>query len=480
MPGWQVFEGDCLERLQMFCDATFDSLVVDPPAGIAFMGHDWDKDRGGRDQWVAYMEERFREALRVLKPGAYGLVWAMPRTAHWTAWALENAGFLILDKVVHLFGSGFPKSKDAALMVDKKLGAPNRGRAIPTASRFQNGTTQVLEKHPVCEYEAVTEAGAKWQGFGTALKPASEDWILVRRPLTGTIAENLLEHGVGVLNIDGCRLGPRERTDYGLANATRTRGSTYGEPSSSADFDSSKGRWPANVVLTHHEECVETDEKVVIAGDYRAGSEGRGERPSDFYAVGSESGDGKPGGATYGDEEVYLWECHPACPVRLLDEQSGELKSKYMAPGHRRNGSAGYTGGGLSHEVTRGTYGDSGPASRFYYTAKANTVERSAGLDERNPHPTVKAVALMRWLTRLITPPGGHVLDMYAGSGTTGIAAVLEGFRFTAIELDETHAANARRRIAFWERLGENAVEAERKARTQARRDEESGQIKLF
>ena len=151
--------GDCQHKLKDFADDSFDALITDPPAGISFMAKHWDKDKGGRVHWIAWMQSVMQDCLRVLKPGAHGLVWALPRTSHWTATALENARFEIRDSMVHIFGSGFPKSLNLR------------------------------------------------EGKGTALKPAHENWILVRKPLgEKTVARNVLEHGTGALNIDASRI----------------------------------------------------------------------------------------------------------------------------------------------------------------------------------------------------------------------------------------------------------------------------------
>jgi hypothetical protein len=181
----EVHNGDCLAVLRTLKSNTLDSLVTDPPAGINFMGKDWDKDKGGRDAWIAWMTEVMTEAMRVLKPGAHGLVWALPRTSHWTATALENAGFEVRDVVTHLFGTGFPKSQNIALAIDKQTGAiGNRGKGFNAAGKNigLNQNKELRSDHP--DYVApdfVTEEAKQWSGWGTALKPASEHWILVRK-----------------------------------------------------------------------------------------------------------------------------------------------------------------------------------------------------------------------------------------------------------------------------------------------------------
>ena len=391
-----LHQGDALDVLRTLPDASVDALVTDPPAGIAFMGKTWDHDHGGRVGWVAAFAAIFVECLRVLKPGAHGVVWALPRTSHWTATALEDAGFEIRDVITHHFGSGFPKSKNLA---------------------------------------------GEWQGWGTALKPATEHWLLVRKPLDGTVAANVLAHGTGALNVDGCRvaLADGEVVLAGLADPANRRGIVGTAWQASGDAHKNQaaqreslertnalGRWPTNLVLTHALDCTETT-------------------------------------------------CEPGCPVRELDAQSGDRQSGDRQSGDYR--AMGYRGNGT--KPMPAIEGDTGGASRFFprfrYEAKPSREERNLGCralpkkpinwssgdanpgsfqspntdrSAQNAHPTVKPVALMRWLSRLVTPPGGLLLDPFMGSGTTGIAAREEGFDFIGIERDEGYFAIAQARIA--------------------------------
>ena len=199
--------GDCIEKMREMAENSIDAIVTDPPAGISFMNKKWDT----HDNFIPWLTEVMRECLRVLKPGAHALVWAIPRTSHWTATAVENAGFEIRDVVTHLFGSGFPKSLDISKAIDKAAGARGHdGTRFNAAGDGEksNGGSKFRSDHP--EYvkpEAATPDAKKWQGFGTALKPAAEFWILARKPLSEkTVAANVLKHGTGGLNIDGCRV----------------------------------------------------------------------------------------------------------------------------------------------------------------------------------------------------------------------------------------------------------------------------------
>lgn len=376
-----VIHGDCLDELRRMPDASIDSLVTDPPAGISFMGKAWDGDRGGRDAWVNWMTGVMTEVARVLKPGAHGLVWALPRTSHWTATALENAGFEIRDVITHLFGTGFPKSLDVSKAIDRAAGAERETLGVSLNDRpksqvkggraFDRGLDSGQEHEPLTMTAPATDAARQWSGWGTALKPASEHWILIRKPLgEKTVAANVLEHGAGGINVDAGRIG-----------------NTDGSP---------LGRFPANVVLSHTPEC------------------------------------------------RHAWECAPECAVRMLDEQSGILH-----PSGNTNSGLGKGGKTSSFGIGEGTYGqstdykDRGGASRFFYCAKASKSDR--GID--NKHPTVKSSALMEYLIRLITPPNGIVLDPFAGSGSTGVAALRSGFRFVGIERELEYVEIANRRL---------------------------------
>jgi len=424
-----IITGDCLEVLRGIDSCSIDACVTDPPAGIAFMAKAWDGSKGGRDQWIAWLASVMAEVLRVLKPGGHAVVWALPRTSHWTGMALETAGFEVRDCLTHLFGSGFPKSLDVSKAIDKAAGADRQqvgsytiGGNAGVSCKDKGGTYGVgagtAPPIDVAITAPSTEDAKRWQGWGTALKPAAEMWWLCRKPLgKRTIAQCVVEFGTGGLNVDGCRIGGQrlnsEAWEQDQASQRRT------------------GRWPSNTLLTHAADC----------------------------------------GAR----------CVADCPVAMLDEQSGTTESVAS------------NNGGVSGNAVYGTFAkpsgyacgfnDSGGASRFFprfrYSPKPSTAEREAGLgdvarvdpskvtgrkpgsngqdnprsgmrggERRNIHPTVKSIDLMRWLCRLITPPGGLVVDPFCGSGTTGMACKIEGFRFVGIEQSAQYADIAGRRIA--------------------------------
>ena len=371
--------GDCLDVMRGMGDCSVDSIVTDPPAGISFISRSWDSDHGGRDKWVAAFAAIAREALRVVKPGGHALVWAIPRTSHWTATAWENGGWEVRDRIAHAFGTGFPKSHDVSKAIDKAVGVDFSSRPAsgvgfmgPDRPGGYNRTVNQLSRAGDS-----TDAAKQWQGWGTALKPAMEDWWLLRKPLDGTVAANVLKWGTGARNIDGCRVGAEGGTKRdGKGTLPNDSGWENMRGHGVAPIDS--GRWPSNLLHDGSEEVVR-----LFPG------EGDGSAARFFYCAKASKADREAG---------------------LQEAVVGSL------------------GGG-------GDF-DSDPVSaRFTKTA-------------RNVHPTVKPTALMRYLCRLVTPPGGIVLDPFMGSGSTGKAAVLEGFRFIGIEREAEYLEIARARIA--------------------------------
>lgn len=336
-----------------------------------------------------------RECLRVLKPGAHALVWAIPRTSHWTATALEGAGFEIRDVVTHVFGSGFPKSMNISIAIDKQAGAIGaRGRALVSAGKGERKDLQDNKGNwtEPNEHVGITPEAKRYQGFGTALKPASEHWILARKPLSEkTVAKNVLKHGVGGLNIDASRVATEEKMQSGRhIQKKREYPSGYKDTNRTEFTQNAQGRFPANFVLSHTDYC--TDKQ-----------------------------------------------CDLECAVKMLDEQSGQL-----SPGHYADKTIGFN----KREYNGpGRKTDSGAASRFFYCAKASKSDKNAGLDKPSTHPTVKSTKLMTYLIRMITPPNGLVLDPFTGSGSTGVAAIKSGFSFLGIEREEEYVKIAEARI---------------------------------
>ncbi len=251
---WLILD-DCLEGMKKIPNEKCDSLITDPPAGISFMGKSWDNDKGGRDFWIEWMSNIMKEAMRCLKPGAHGLVWALPRTSHWTATALENAGFEVRDIVTHLFGTGFPKSLNISKAIEKEAGIKPLEIKPASGVGFINNTSD----YNTCNNQLIMppislDSAKQYDGWGTALKPASEHWVLIRKPLSEkTIAKNVLKYGTGGINIDECRI-ENENKEVRLTNQNQT---IYGGNSllesktiqTTSRDGNPQGRFPANLVL---------------------------------------------------------------------------------------------------------------------------------------------------------------------------------------------------------------------------------------
>lgn len=376
----KLIVGDNLGSLKTLPDNSIDSLVTDPPAGISFMGKGWDEDKGGRKHWIAWMRDVMQECLRVMKPGAHGLIWAIPRTSHWTATALEDAGFEVRDVVTHIFGSGFPKSLNISIAIDKSAGVMSaRGKAFPTAGRGErvdiqegSGWTQPNE------HIGITDAAKQWAGWGTALKPASEHWVLVRKPIAeDTVAENVLEHGTGGINIDASRIGNEIRQNAQKDTADWSGNNWSGKPQkSTGTFKEVTGRFPANLVLSHNPDCVEVGTKKVRGSkpSQRDNPAGLNPRGDGLYGASSGVTDCTGYASEDGTETVAAWECTEGCAVKLLDEQSiaGGMhpagKAKEALDNFDREKSI-FGIGRAANSSAR--FGDSGGASRFFLCVKS-------------------------------------------------------------------------------------------------------------
>lgn len=464
----QVIQGDCLDVMQSMPDECIDTIITDPPYGLKFMGKEWDHGVPGVPFWS--------EALRVAKPGTMLLAFGGTRTHHRLMVAIEDAGWEIRDCMMWLYGSGFPKSLDISKAIDKRAAAerkiggmrpiaypdsgcwspPNQtddGTCHNPSSYSQKGN---IENGLRSFTSPATDDAKEWDGYGTGLKPAWEPIIVAMKSLDGTFANNAIEHGVAGFNIGGGRVGSNPGYHY---NADRNGTTFHGEQGrrikqtaakkGCITIESSQGRWPANLVLSHTPECREVGVKKVkgtsslssIGQGCGAKSKVYGQAPS-IVTSGYADSDGT--------ETVAAWECSPDCPVRLLDEQSGAsndrpaktiLAGEASGDGHK---------GMFVGSVARTGYQTSGGASRFFYCAKASRSERNAGLPEgrKNRHPTVKPLKLMEYLCKLtMTPTGGIVLDPFAGSGSTLLAAQNVGRPFIGIELEEEHCETARYRL---------------------------------
>ena len=373
-----IHQGDCLEILRGMADASVDSVVTDPPYGLSFMGKKWDYDVPSEDIW--------RECLRVLKPGGHLLAFAGTRTQHRMAVNIEDSGFEVRDLIAWVYGSGFPKSLDVSKAIDKAAGAqrevvgPNKFAALNGKANVNTYGTATRPDQTA----PTTDAARQWRGWGTALKPALEPITLARKPLVGTVADNVLAHATGGINVDGCRVSTTDTYSYPSGAGGSSFNVGGGVDGSRIDTPSMHegGRWPANLIHDGSDEVV-------------------GLFPQ------SQSAGGQASLGAFRNGDVY---------------GKGRDEREARDPG----------------------YGDSGSAARFFYCAKASKADRAAD----NNHPTVKPTALMRYLCRLVTPPRGIVLDPFMGSGSTGKAAILEGFQFIGIEREQEYVAIAKARIA--------------------------------
>jgi DNA modification methylase len=425
------------------------------------------------------------QALRVLKPGGHLLAFGGTRTYHRLACAIEDAGFEIRDCLAWMYGSGFPKSLDVSKAIDKAAGAEREvvgtkmgqpgyaetagtGRMLPLSPGAGDGYLDITAP--------ATPEAQRWQGWGTALKPAYEPIVLARKPLVGTVAANVLAHGTGALNVDGTRIETdgRPHREARPTQENEWEGGGQWKSSGFGEGETTQGRWPANVLLGHAPGCKPTDRTRKVKTSTATSGQPQG---GQIFGWQREN-DGARGYADEdGTETVPVWDCVDDCAVAMLDEQTGE--TTYNPAGQfgvtGDNGTIYGGGEGLTKPgLSVFGYGDRGGASRFFYTAKASSAERNRGVEwmepqaaanaigdpdsatrsrgsrsgpRQNVHPTVKPVDLMQWLCRLITPPGGTVLDPFTGSGSTGIAALREGFEFIGIEREPEYVEIARARI---------------------------------
>ena len=376
---WEVKQGDCREVMATLDAESVDAIVSDPPYGLSFMGKGWDHSVPGVEFWEA--------ALRVAKPGAHLLAFGGTRLFHRLAVAIEDAGWEIRDTLMWVYGSGFPKSANVSKLIDNANGCTGgKGpmkRGGERLARLENGKRDgegkwgnesgrdpytYVPEHPLAQ---------KYDGWGTALKPAWEPIIMARKPLIGTVAANFEKHGTGGLNIDGCRVEGVPRTTHVDGNRVTTIAAS-GHLNGKAPHGPTPppaGRWPSNLIHDGSEEA----------------TEGMGDCQRYFYCAKASKSDRDEG----------------------LDEFEERLAMRYG-------------------EKAQGPLPQQTP---------------SKPVAQRNHHPTVKPTDLMAYLCRLVTPKGGIVLDPFCGSGSTGKAAVREGFDFIGIELDPEYADIARARI---------------------------------
>lgn len=381
---YTLVNADCRDAMRGLDPCSVDSIVTDPPYGLSFMGKDWDHGVPGVAFWT--------EALRVAKPGAHLLAFGGTRTFHRLACAIEDAGWEIRDTVMYVYGSGFPKSLDVSKAIDKAAGAEREvvgQHNAPAKSIYSQGERDLPQD--VAITAPATPAARQWSGWGTALKPAFEPVILARKPLDSTVAANVLKWGTGAVNVDGSRVP----TDPSVDDPRLGGNGTWGTKNAA---------------------------KNVYAGGYageRVGSSPLGRWPANFIHDGSDEAV-----AGMGDAARYFY----SAKASKRDRDEGLEGMDAKPRGLREDGR--FNSGGRTLVDGEWVETHSQPQAK------------------RNHHPTVKPTALMRYLCRLVTPPGGVVLDPFMGSGSTGKAAMLEGFRFIGIDLSAEYVEIARARIA--------------------------------
>ena len=444
---YKIINGDSLKVLDTFEENSIDSIVTDPPYGLTtitkrfgkensapcqegkdgsfarlskgFMGKEWD------GSGIEYNVELWRKAWRVLKPGGYLLAFGGTRTFHRIACAIEDAGFEIRDTIMWLYGSGFPKSHNIGLGIDKLKGQPNRGHRVSTASRYHPDGTFEPNGEKLPAYEAKTKEAKQWAGWGTALKPSYEPVIVARKPIEGTVAKNCLKYGVGGINIDECRVGDETGT----------------------------GRFPANTILTYDE----TDYGEVCGGMPESGN-GNGGEPYNYS------------GKEYNNKDSSMFNGDKPQTNSNYNDNGSASRYFYNAKASKKDRDDGL----LLFEEKQTTDGSVRSNSETGRIFGANSALR------KNIHPTVKPSELMQYLVRLVTPKGGTVLDIFNGSGSTGKACMFENrernanYKYIGIELDPEYCKISEARIDYaLNKFQYDVLEA-------IKENEEKGQLSLF
>jgi site-specific DNA-methyltransferase (adenine-specific) len=417
---FEIHHGDNRDVLKTLADNSVDSVVTDPPYELGFMGKSWDASG------VAYSVELWQEVLRVLKPGGHLLAFSGSRTYHRMVVAIEDAGFEIRDQIMWIYGSGFPKSLNISKALDKTensevwqnndYGGGNSKCEICGKWMISGNPCQC----PKANVEYKTAEAKQWQGWGTALKPAHEPVVVARKPLIGTVAANVLTYGTGGLNIDASRVGNEEMMKTGSNGIVKSENRSMSGPNYEREVvGTAIGRWPANVIHDGSDEVVELFPRAK-GGAYPAK---RGQAINSPFASGQETEGG----------------------FRAMGDDGSAARFFYCAKASKRDRNEGLDGFSAKQSVGGGGgigdyLDDVNSASGKYGSEKA---------PQANHHPTVKPTELMRYLCRLVTPPNGIVLDPFMGSGSTGKAAIYEGFNFVGIEMTDEYIPIAKARIEF-------------------------------
>ena len=419
--GSTIYNGDCLEVMDTMNKCSVDSVVTDPPyhltsivkrfgkedsapaqfgtdgafarASKGFMGKEWD----GGD--IAFQANTWRKCYELLKPGGHLIAFSGSRTYHRMACAIEDAGFEIRDQCIWLYGSGFPKSHNIGKQIDKiqgnereVVGTIQRGSVKDAIEKGVGYTADPANKNNKAIFgygtETVTKGNSEWEGWGTALKPAHEPMVLARKPLSEkSVADNVMKHGTGAINIDGCRVEGQSEL---------------------SDIDTTGGRWPSNIMHDGSEQVQE------IFPTTTSTEVSRQRTHKGIWSDNKDDdGDYMPAYGDHGNASRYFY-----CAKTSKDERNFGL-----------------------HGRKSGQYSSDGRAKEI-----ENAYQRNKSVSA-NTHPTVKPVELMRYLVRLVTPKGGLVLDPFMGSGSTGMASREEDFQFVGIERELEYYEIAKARI---------------------------------
>ena len=395
-----LLNGDCIEQMQKLIDegVQVESVVTDPPYELGFMGKSWDASG------IAFDKKTWELAFQLLKPGGYLLAFSASRNYHRMAVAVEDAGFEIRDQIMWIYGSGFPKSLNIGMGVDKKQG----NERVTVGERTRNvkpfDDDNGWNSNNTTGNHIYTKGNSEWEGWGTALKPAHEPIVMARKPLEGTVVDNVLEHGVGGINIDECRVG-KEILEEQIAGRSNKIGTFERKDMITPKRE---GRFPANVMHDGSD----------VVQDIFPNSKGS-----------SGNGNAKVGETSKG-----------AIPLRrgeapLYNDEGSASRYFYCpktAKSERNQGLVEFDDKQYSHDGRKKSI--------------ENPYQRNKSIS-KNSHPTVKPVELMKYLCRLVTPKGGTVLDPFMGSGSTGMAAKDEGFDFIGIEREKEYFEISEQRI---------------------------------
>lgn len=462
---YKLYQGNMLEMLEVIEPNSIDSIVTDPPYELNFMNKGWD------NSGVAFQKSTWEKCFTVLKPGGYLLAFGGSRTFHRIACAIEDAGFEIRDTIIWLYGSGFPKSMNLGLAIDKKNGVDNRTGEV--ACGVNKHSDSAIEGGEFSKYYEERKAQNEWAGWGTSLKPSYEPIVVARKPCDGSCIDNVLKYGVGGINIDECRVAFSEKepdgrvgTNTPMATDKMWFDNAGGYAGDNIQTYKNNGRFPANTILTYDE----TDFEEVCGGFPYTKNSGAPLTMPDLRDVGKKSKD------AIGIDKLSFGQVRNA------------KRKPYVYAGREYNNKDTSMFNGDKPQAPS-NYADDGSASRYFYCAKASKKDRDEGLSafetkqcvgggggigdylndvnsasgkfgsekapHKNIHPTVKPTTLMQYLIRLVTPNGGTILDPFNGSGSTGKAAMYENrergkdYKYIGIELTEEYLPISRARIEY-------------------------------